>query len=52
MKIIKFVKNNYSGDVSAYAIAPHRDYWTPVNEDKKQIELWKNANRAVKLTSQ
>ena len=44
IQLIKFVKNNYSGDVGAYAIAPHRDFWAPVSEDKKQIELWKNAN--------
>jgi len=44
IQLVKFVKNNYPGDVSVYAIAPQRDFWSPVSGDKKQIESWKNAN--------
>ena len=48
IEIIGFVKDNYPGEVGVYALAPIRDFFTPVRNIPSELESWHLANSALR----
>ena len=47
IQIIDFVKNNYSGDVGVYGLAPIREFFIPIRNIQSDLDSWHLANSAL-----